>query len=172
MKHLPVFALVASLLLVLSACGSTEDDSALVDALAANWIEEEEFPEGVSIDCVAAGFVSGIGGAEGASAYEITADNIAEADFDLNPLSREDANAAIGNMFACDGFESAILSEMGPGVTDEQAACLSENIDDGPLQALMATTFMRTGTAPDDPEVLDLFETGLLAALSTCEVGG
>jgi len=163
--------IAAALLLVLPACSSSDDDAALVDALATSWTEDEEFPAGVSIDCVASGFVTAIGGTEGASAYNMTADNIAEANFDLNPLSPEDANAVIDSMFACDGFEASILSEMGPGVTEDQARCLADTIDDDPLKALMATTFQVTGTAPDDPAVLDLFETGLLEALTTCGVG-
>lgn len=171
MNHVRTAAIAAALLLLLSACGSSEDDSALVDALAADWTAEEEFPEGVSIDCVAEGFVSGIGGTESAAGYGITPENIADADFDTTPLNEEDARAAMGNMFDCDGFEAAILSEFGPDVTEEQASCLADNVDDGPFQSLMATTFMGEGGADIESENENAFEEGLFAALETCGVG-
>ncbi len=172
MNNLRSVAVAAALLLLLSACGGSDDDAALVDALATNWAEEDEFPEGVTIDCVAEGFVSGIGGGEGASNYGITADNIAEADFDTTPLSEEDARSAMSTMFACDGFEAAILGEMGPGVTDEQASCMADNIDDEPLIALMSTTFMGDGGSAIEAEFENLFESGLIEALTTCGVDG
>ena len=172
MNRRRAFAIAATLLLLVSACGSSGDDSALVDALATNWTEEDEFPEGVAIDCVAEGFVSGIGGSDGAASYGITPENIADADFDTSPLSADDARAAMGNMFACDGFEKAILSEMGPGVTDEQASCLADNLDDEPLTALMSTTFMGDGGSEIEAEFENLFEAGLIEALATCGVEG
>lgn len=173
MNQLRALALAATLLLLLSACGgSSSDDTALVEALSVNWTEEEEFPAGVSIDCVAEGFVSGIGGTEGAAEYGITPDNIAETEFDLNPLSAEDARSAMSNMFACDGFEASILGDLGPGVTDEEADCLADNIDDEPLIALMSTTFMGFEGGSIGADFTELFETGLLAALTTCGIEG
>lgn len=170
MNQLRAFALATTLLLLLSACGGSVDDTALVEALAEDWTAEQEFPDGVAIDCVAEGFVSGIGGTDGAADYGITPDNIAETEFDLNPLSAEDARTAMRNMFACDGFETAILRDLGPGVTDEEAVCLADNLDDEPLIALMSTTFMGFEGGAIGAEFEELFETGLLAALTTCGV--
>ena len=170
-NHLRTVAVAAALLLMLSACGGSDDDAALVDALATNWVEEEEFPSSVEVECAAEGFVSGIGGSEGASGYGITTANIADADFDTNPLSEDDALAAMSNMFACDGFEAALLSEFGPEVNDEQAACLAENLDDEPFVALLSTTFMGDGGSAIEEQYENEFESGLIAALSTCGVG-
>lgn len=174
--HRRGLALVTSGLMLLSACGGGDDlsgaDAELAEALAASWVEDAEFPPGVPVDCVAEGFVSGIGGADGAEGYGITTANIADADFDVTPLNEEDARAASTNMFGCDGFEAALLSEMGPGVTDEQATCLADNIDDGPLTALIATTFMGDNGGSIEAEFENVFETGLFAALETCGVDG
>lgn len=174
MKNLRTVAIAASLLLTLSSCGGggSEEDAALVDALTTNWTEEEEFPPGVEVSCVAEGFVDGIGGAEGATGYGITPDNIADAEFDTTPLSEADATAAMGNMFACDGFEAAILAESGPEVTDEQASCLAENVADEPFMALMSTTFMGDGGQAIEEQYENEFEAGLTTALETCGIAG
>jgi len=174
-NHVRTFAIATTLLLLLTACGSSQSDSALVDALAEDWTAEEEFPEGVSIDCVAEGFVRGIGGIDGAAEYGITPANIAGTEFDINPLSEADALTATGNMFECDGFEAAILGDLGPTVTDEQAVCLADNIDDEPLAALLATSFMGNNGAAVSAaaqEFESLFQTGFIKALTTCGVQG
>lgn len=171
MKNVRAFALASSLLLTLSACGgggASEEDQALIDALAATWADEGTFPDSVEVTCAAEGFINGIGGAEGAGAYGVNSDNVADADFDEVPLSEEDARSAVGNMYDCDGFEAALLSQMGGETTPEQAACLADNVDDGPLQSLVASTFMGEAGAAVEEEFENTFETQLFAAVETC----
>ncbi len=162
------------LALAASACGgsegASEEDAALIDALAAEWTDGGEFPESISTDCLAKGFIDGIGGAEGATGYGITPDNVGDGDFEENPLSEDDARAAASNMFACDGLKSAILSEMGSEVTDDQAKCLSDNVDTEPLEALIASTFMGPNGAGIESEMENTFEEDFFGAFTECEI--
>lgn len=168
------FAGALGLALTLSACGGSdglsEADAELAGSLATEWSEGGEFPESVDEQCLAEGFVEGVGGADGAAEVGLTTANIGDADFEAQPLSEESARAVSANMFACDGFETALLSEMGPEVTDEQASCLAEQVDDSSLESLIASTFMGEAGAAIEAELENTFEEDFFTAFGECDI--
>lgn len=175
MNYVRAFALASGLLLTLSACGgggASEEDQALIDAVKTQWVEDETFPEGFSIDCAAEGFVDGMGGAEGAASYGVTVESFTDDTSDDPEVSEADAQAMVGNMFDCDGFEAALLAQFGGEATDEQASCLSDNVDDEPLISLLASSFMGDAGAALEEEFENTFETQLFAAVESCGLNG
>lgn len=172
MRLKKIVAPLVGIALIGSACGGSggSDDDALIEALAANWAEEDEFPETIDIDCAAAGFVEGLGGAEGAAGYGVTVANAGDSDFDDNPISEEHARAASANMFKCDGFKKALLSEMGSDLTDDQANCLDENVNGDALETLIASTFMGEAGLALEQELENTFEEDFFGAFVDCEI--
>lgn len=175
MNYVRATALASSLLLTLSACGgggASPEDAALTDAVVAKWTADETFPPGFSIDCAAEGFVSGMGGSEGAAAYGVTPESIADDVSDDPEVSEADARSMVGNMFDCDGFEAAILGQFGGEATEEQTICLADNVDDEPLVGLLASSFMGDGGAALEEEFENVFEADLMEAVESCGLGG
>lgn len=163
----------------IAACGGDSDglsgdDAELASALADVWESDGTFPEGVSVDCAAEGFVSGIGGADGADSYGVNADNVGDSSFDENPLSRDDAVAAAGEMFDCDGFKTWFASNFTGSDDAEANECLADELSDEPVEALFASSFMDGGdeSAALEEEYENDFESELTAGLETCEIGG
>ena len=174
--YIKFFASAVACALALSSCGGGDElsgaDAELAEALAASWDNDGEFPESVDSSCLANGFVSGIGGADGAAEYGVTAENIGDAQFESTPLGEEDAMAASTNMFKCDGLEAAIFGDMGAALTDEQASCMADNVDDAPLISLVASDFMGDLGNDLEAEFENVFEADLLDAIETCDVTG
>lgn len=172
--YMKFLAPVVACAFALSSCGGGDDlsgaDAEMADALAASWVADGEFPDSVDTTCLANGFVSGIGGADGAADYGVTAENIGNSEFDNEPLSEEHAMAASTNMFKCDGLEAAFLGAMGSDMTDEQVSCMVDNVDDAPLIALVASDFMGDFGAGLESEFENTFEADMLAAIGTCGV--
>lgn len=158
---------------VLAACGGdgSNADSELVQALVTEWIEDEAFDEGVDIDCVAKGFVDGIGGADGAAEYGVNKDNIADADFDEDPLTEEDALAASAGMFECDGLKVDVAGTIAP-VEGEDAECLADELSDETLIGLFATNFVGDNSAGLEERFENAFEEEFFAGMETCGIEG
>lgn len=180
MKHLTRIApiLVVSALGI-AACGGSDDgsdaslsgaDAELADALADVWSDEESFPASLSSECLANGFITGIGGAEGAEGYGVTIDNIGERTFDENPLEQDDALAAAGEMYKCDGFKNAFLGEIADTEDADDTECLAGEISDEPLTGLFASTFMGDDAGELETQYEDTFEMEFFAALETCDI--
>lgn len=175
MNYVRAIALASSLLLALSACGgggASPEDQALIDAVTSEWVADDTFPPGFSIDCAAEGFVDGMGGADGAAAYGVTAESFTDDVSDDPEVSEADARSMVGNMFSCDGFEAALLTQFGGAANDEQASCLSDNVDDEPLISLLASSFMGDAGGALEEEFENTFETQLFAAVETCGLEG
>jgi len=180
MKH---FTRIAPILVIgalgIAACGGSDGgsgsslsgaDAELADALSQAWSDDESFPASLSSDCLANGFISGVGGAEGAERYGVDIDNIGDGTFEDNPLEQGDALAAAGEMYQCDGFKSAFLGEIA-GTDDADATeCLAGEISDEPLTGLFASSFMWDSAGPLEEQYENTFEEEFFAALQTCEV--
>ena len=163
----------------IAACGGSDggsgaslsgDDAELAEALADVWAEDESFPASLSSECLANGFISGVGGAEGAERYGVNVDNIGDGSFDENPLEQGDALAAAGQMFECDGFEAAFLGEIAGTDDADDTKCLAGEISDEPLTGLFASSFMGDNAGPLEEQYENTFEEEFFAALETCDV--
>ncbi len=172
----PIFVVGA---LGLVACGGSDggggsglsgDDEELAEELAAVWAEDESFPSTLSTECLANGFISGIGGAEGAAGYGVDVDNIGEGTFDDNPLNEEDALAAVGEMYKCDGFKTALAADFADTDDTEAADCLADEISDEPLTNLLASSFMGDAGRALEEEYENTFEMEFFAGIETCGI--
>ncbi len=165
--------------LALAACGGSDgaaelsgEDEELAEELAAIWAEDESFPTTLSTECLANGFISGIGGAEGAEGYGVNVDNIGEGSFDENPLNEEDALAAVGEMYKCDGFKTALAADFAGTDDTDAAECLAGEISDEPLTNLLASSFMGDAGIELEEQYGDAFEMEFFAGMETCEISG
>lgn len=167
-----VCAFITALGFGASACGGGDsaEDTELQEALAAAWIAEDEFPEAIDIECAAKGLVDGVGGAEGAAEYGVTAANVGDNGFEENPLNEDHARAAAKNMLACDSFKKELLAEIADAVDDEQATCVAEGIKDEHLEALLASTFMGDAGSAIEEEFENDFEKDLFATFESCGI--
>lgn len=167
------FALLTTVLLLAASCGGGDDlseaDAELASALEAAWAEDGDF-EGVALDCVSQGFVTGMGGAEAAEGYGVTVENIGDAEFEETPLSESDARGAVDAMWECDGFEGAFFAQIGPPLDADQQSCLADNVDDDPLKSLLTSSFMGAAGADLEAANENVFEEQLFAALETCGI--
>lgn len=163
--------------LLLAACGGGDETSAedqeFIDAMTATFSEEGEVPDGVDTTCVAEAFVSALGGANAIeSNYGITAADAGADSFDEVPLSEPDARGVVDGMWKCDGFEDSLYADLaGSGLSEDDAKCLQENIDDGPLKTLMASSFMGDAGEELARGVENGFEANLFEGFSTCNIG-
>lgn len=179
--RLTSLALAVGLALVLAACGGDDsaggsgvelsgEDAELADALAAVWTEDDTFPPALDARCLANGFVSGIGGAEGAERYDVDASNIGDSDFDEKPLMQGDALAAAGAMWECEGFKDEFVGGIAGDVDESQLSCLTDALSDEPLTGLFASTFMGDGGGDLEELYEDQFEAELIASFESCEI--
>jgi len=172
------FLMVATL--GLAACGGSDSagggggsdaDVELANALADVWEGDSFLPAGVDANCLATEFVAGVGGAEGAESYGVTADNIGEGTFEDNPLNEEDALAAGEGMVSCDGFKTAFLGDIAD-LDSSDAECLAAEISDEPLAGLLASGFMGDNAGVLEERFENTFETEMFAGFETCELAG
>lgn len=142
-----MLALLGAIGLVAAACGGGNSDADLIAAIEASMGEDSDTFEGIEFDtqCGAESLVNAVGGAEGAEAdYGITVESVeANAEFDVD-LSQEDAEAFVDSFWECGDIMAAMtagLAEDG-GVTEEDAACITENLDSDIFKTSLVAEFM------------------------------
>lgn len=165
------FAFTFALAVLAASCGGGDglsgEDAKLADALAANWLAEDEFPAAIDVDCLAEEFVAGVGGADVIAEYGVTADNVGESDFDDNPLEEPHARKAAAGMITCDNFKDEILSLVVAELPEDQASCFKDAVTDKNLETMIAAAFM----GPGGEALATGFQADLVTVFSECGVG-
>lgn len=172
----PLFGALMALALLASACGGDDASAAdqeVIDAVAAQISGEGGVPPELDVNCMASAMVSGMGGAEvmeesfGLTAASITAGQ----EPDDVELSVEDARSMGDGMMDCGLGDMMVNAIAGAGVTEEQASCVLENLDEDVIRDAFAVEFMSDadadviGAAADDA-----MEVAVPAALIGCDV--
>ena len=173
-----MIALACAVGLVGAACGGDGDDGdqALIDALAASInAEGDDTFEGIELDeqCAAKSLVDAVGGAEAAeSEYGITVESV-ESDAEFDPiLSQEHAEAFVDGFWECGDMMGAMTAGMAEdgAMSEEDAACLTENLDPDVFKTALAAEFMGPeGDALMDSAVDDSF-TAIFDAMIACDI--
>ncbi len=146
-SKLRILAMLCSIGLVAAACGGGNSDADLIAAVEASMDGDVDAFEGIDFDsqCGAESLVNALGGAEGAEAdYGITVETVeANSEFDVD-LSQSDAETFVDSFWECGDMMAAMtagLAEDG-GVSEEDAACITENIDADVFKTSLVAEFM------------------------------
>lgn len=159
---------------VAAACGGgSGDDEALIDALESSLDLDSEGLGDLDLDgrCASEALVDALGGASGAEEkYGITAETVAEdSDFDVD-LEQGDAEAAAAGIWDC-GMASAFAAGMTEaGLSQDDADCVTENLDQSILQQVLAAEFMGDAGASLMAEADEAIGSNLLDAMAECDV--
>lgn len=172
---LRMLALLCSVGLVATACGGGNSDADLIAAVQASMDGDVDAFEGIEFDrqCGAESLVNAMGGAERAEAdYGITVETVeADAEFDVD-LSQPDAEAFVDSFWECGDMMAAMtagLAEDG-GVTEEDAACITENMDADVFKTSLVAEFMGDeGQALAESAGEEAFG-AIFAAMGTCGI--
>jgi len=153
-------AVLAVAALALAACGSDSDsgggsvelsgaDQELADALSADIVADDDgLADAFDPDCLAAGTVSVLGGADRiASEYGVTVDNPSTDGVDL---SADDAAKVAASYADCGDLKQAFaVGFTSDGdMTTEQAECVLEDISSDEIQDMLEETFQGNDEGP------------------------
>jgi len=177
-KNLTIlFGAFLALALLASACGGSDEasaeDQAVIDAVAAQIRADGDIPEVVDVDCMAAGMVNGLGGAQVMEdTYGLTAATIAAGqEPDDAELSVDSARSMADDMMGC-GLEQVMVDAIaGEGLSEDDSSCLLDNVDQDAIRDIFAAEFMsgadadRIGEAAEDSMGLSL-----LSAVAECDI--
>lgn len=145
------------LALLATACGGSDGgdvssaDQELIDAIAADMNSEGDVPPGVDSECMAAAIVTGLGGAETIeSEYGLTVADVGSGNtdaLDAVQLPADDARGLADGMLDCGLGEVMLQGMTGEGMSEDDASCLLENLDQDIIRDIMAVEFMEDGDA-------------------------
>lgn len=157
-----------------AACGGgSGDDEALIDALESSLDLNSEGLGDLDLDgrCASEAMVDALGGASGAEEkYGVTAETVTEdADFDID-LEQADAEAAAAGIWDC-GMESAFAAGMAEaGLSEDDAECVTGNLDESILQQVLAAEFMGDAGASLMADADEAIGSSMLDAMAECDV--
>lgn len=171
-----VGAVLLALALAAGACGGGggANDEELIAALESTF-DPEEFADFGDVDldvrCMAEAMVDAVGGAEQAEEkYGITPESVqSDADFDVD-LEQADAESMADGLWGCgmDGAFSAGMTEA--GLSQEDADCVTENLDESTLKKALASEFMGDAGADLMAEADEEIGSSMLDAMAECDV--
>jgi hypothetical protein len=171
----PFVAALVALALLASACGgdaASASDQEVIDAVATQ-MRNDDAPEEMDIDCMAAAMVNGMGGAEAMEAtYGLTAATIAAGEDPEDVELSKDAAISLADEAMDCGLGDIILTEMmGDGMAESDAKCLIENLDQDAIRDMTATEFMTESDASAVGAAAEEALLGsLLGAVSDCDL--
>lgn len=174
-SKLRMLALLCSVGLVATACGGGNSDEDLIAAVEASMEGDVDSFEGIDFDsrCGAESLVNAMGGAERAEAdYGVTVETVeSDTEFDVD-LSQPDAEAFVDSFWECGDMMAAMttgLAEEG-GITEEDAACIAENMDADVFKTSLVAEFMGdAGQALADSAGEETFN-AIFAAMGACDI--
>lgn len=173
---LRMLALLCAVGLVAAACGEGDGDADLIAAVQASMDADSDATfEGIEFDteCGAESLVNAVGGAERAeSDYGITVESVeSNAEFDVD-LSQADAEAFVDSFWECGDMMAAMtagIAEDG-SVSEEDAACITENLDVDIFKTSMVAEFMGAeGDAMAESAGEEAFG-AIFAAMGACNI--
>ncbi len=135
--------------LALGACGDDGGGGSneYSDALAESFREDVENPfTDDQIDCLAMEFVADLGGPSRFEDADVTPEDV-RAGEDITTLgldlTTDDGRELADSLGQCDiSIVELLLTEAGPDVDEETAACVEDNIDEEALKDYFAVTFV------------------------------
>jgi hypothetical protein len=168
---------VLALTMVLAACGDDDggarsaDEQALVDAMAERIAADETQPVTESqAQCIAGGTMDALGFDRFAE-LGITAENVETSmDAALGQLTEAEQGQMVDVLLGCVDFGATMVEEMkAQGLTDAQAACLSNALTEDMIRKLaIASMSGETDFNPlTDPEIGEAF----LGIITQCMAG-
>jgi hypothetical protein len=178
MKTTKLYGLVAAVALVFgaAACGGDDDssggggadaDSPLVQALAANMVEEGgESPVAnqEEAECWASGVVGGIG-EDRLGELGVTPESVGDIE-DLD-LTDEEVAVVVDSLFDCADVQQAFADMFAADFGDEAATCIADKLDEDFVKQAMSASIAGDDAEPS-AEFLEAF--GTIA--SECGLGG
>nr|MBA2465622.1 hypothetical protein [Nocardioidaceae bacterium] len=138
-----------ALLLILTACGGSEDEQA-ADAVAESLMDEEEASLELTqeeADCVGAGFVDQLG-ADKLTEYGIVTEDLSASDEPVDvKMSDGDAAAAAGVMVGCADAARLMKDAVRAGAQVDPAAeaCLDETVTEDSVEEFLTAVFSGAG---------------------------
>jgi len=172
-----LFGALLALTLLAAACGGDDSSSAadqeVIDAVADQIRAEGEFPpDTVDADCMAAGMVNGLGGADGMKELGLDAEAIRQgADVDNLELSQDRAVAVADSVIDC-GVLDMMAAEMSSGGTmsEDDAQCLVEKMDQDALRDGFASELMGDGGAALSDAAEERLFSSMFSAVGDCDI--
>lgn len=173
-------ALLAFALLA-SACGGSDSgsgsandaDQAVIDAVATQMRSDGDMPAGVDANCMAAAMVSSLGGAQVmADTYGLTAETIAAGqEPDDVVLSVDDARAMADRTMEC-GLADIMVSQLaGDGLSEDDASCLFEQLDQDAIRDVFASEFMNEADAARISEAAEeTMFSSIFESIAECDI--
>ena len=154
-----IVAVLCAALLTLTACGSSDDDTAKENIKAGIKKEGSSVAAGTKVtddqaQCVADGLVDDVG-VEKLQKYKLLDDNL-EYNSEANPtdMSSDDAQAFAKTVVGCVDFKKIFeeqLATSGTELSDDQKQCISDSIDEDTLANVLAEGFQGKDSAmPSD----------------------
>ncbi len=165
-------ALCATLLISLSACGSSEDDEAK-ESIKASVLEENASVAGGTkltddqAECFANGMVDDVG-VEDMQKYKLLDKDLKIIrDADPTDMSQEDADATANVIVSCVDMKKLITDQINTNaqtdLTDEQTACVDDAIDEEAIKDGLSASFQGESANP---------MADMQGALMQCVAGG
>ena len=164
-----------ALAMLASACGggdASAGDQEVIDAVAQASRDEGDVPSGVDVDCMAGAMVKGLGGAENMeSQYGLTVATIADGqDVDDVELPKDDAISMADGMMDC-GLIDVMVSEMGSDMSEDDARCLVDKMDQDALRDTFAAEFMSPADADAVSEAAEsAMFSSMFSAIGDCNI--
>jgi hypothetical protein len=150
-----IVAVLCAALLTLTACGSSDDDTAKKTIKASIEKSGSSLSAGTKVtdaqaQCVADGLVDDLG-VEKLQKYKLLDENL-EVNNDANPTDMEsgDAETLAKTVVGCVDFKKIFeeqLATSGTELSDDQKQCISDSIDEDTLANVLAEGFQ--GKTPD-----------------------
>lgn len=167
-------ALLCSIGLLAAACGGGNGDDDLIAAVQASMDADSDTFDGIEFDsqCGAESLVNAVGGAEGAEEkYGITVAMVEEeANFDVE-LNQADAESFVDSFWECGDMMAAMTAGIAEeGVSTEDAACITENLDSDLFKASLVAEFMGDAGEAVAAEAGEEAFGAIFAAMTTCNI--